>query len=279
MEAAWTTLKLTVNVATKLNRSHLLPGEQSFLLPCLGRTEQDVQATGPQAVSIEDSLSHIHGSLARATPAGPELRSEVAIVAGLAQAALAPNPRVPWAEWTESYAKIRDAIEATYPKLFDDYNGRLFEPGGVYKGNAAREREWATESGKADFTVPEALTALGAEGRFHLVTLRSNDQFNTTIYGFRDRLRGVDGPRDRLFVNRDEMGRTGLAEGQRVTLVADVADGVDRRVAGLAVTAFDLPDGAVAGYYPELNPLIPLSYHDTLSKTPAYKGVPVRIEV
>ena len=280
VEEAWQGLDLNVQIATKLNRTHLLPGKASWLLPCLVRAEEDRQATGPQAVTMEDSLSMIHGSLGKRKPASPHLRSEVAIVAGMAKAALPPNPRVRWDDWTGDYALIRAAIEATYPDKFADFNGRLFTPGGFYKGNAARDRQWETESGKAEFTAPEVLTSLGQEPEgeeLTLVTLRSNDQFNTTIYGFSDRLRGLSGSRDILLVNPEEMARRGLAEGQVVTVECAIADGTDRAVRGLKVVPYDLPDACVAAYYPEANPLIPVGYHDELSKTPAFKGVPVRI--
>uniref|UniRef100_UPI001E61C52B FdhF/YdeP family oxidoreductase n=1 Tax=Microvirga roseola TaxID=2883126 RepID=UPI001E61C52B len=216
-EESWRGLDLNVQIATKLNCSHLLPGRATWLLPCLVRSEQDMQATGPQAVSMEDSLSMIHGSLGKRKPASPHLKSEVAIVAGIAKATLPPNPKVRWDEWTGDYGLIRDLIEATYPDKFGDFNGRLFTPGGFHRGNPAREREWKTESGKAQFTAPETLTALGEppqEEEFTLITLRSNDQFNTTIYGFSDRLRGLSGSRDILLINPEEMGRRGLSEGQ-----------------------------------------------------------------
>jgi len=279
-EEAWRGLDLTVQIATKLNRSHLLPGKAAWLLPCLVRAEEDRQATGPQAVTIEDSLSHIHGSLGKRKPASPHLRSEVAIVAGTAKATLPPNPKVKWDDWTGDFGLIRDLIEATYPEEFGDFNGRLFTPGGFYRGNAARDRRWKTESGKAEFTAPEVLSALGKEPEgeeLTLVTLRSNDQFNTTIYGFSDRLRGLSGPRDVVLINPEEMARRGLSEGQIVTVECAVADGTDRVVRGLKVVPYDLPDACVAAYYPEANPLIPVGYHDLLSKTPAFKGVPVRL--
>ncbi|HVG49128.1 MAG TPA: FdhF/YdeP family oxidoreductase [Rubellimicrobium sp.] len=281
-EEAWRRLDLTVQVATKLNRSHLLPGKAAWLLPCLVRAEEDRQATGPQAVSMEDSLSHVHGSLGKRKPASPHLLSEVAIVAGMAKATLTLKPKVRWDDWTGNYALIRDLIEATYPSEFGDFNGRLFTPGGFYRGNAARDRRWKTESGKAEFTAPEVLSALGEppEGEeLTLVTLRSNDQFNTTIYGFSDRLRGLSGPRDVLLINPEEMARRGLTEGQAVTVQCAVEDGTRREVTSLKIVPYDLPNACVAAYYPEANPLIPVGYHDELSKTPAYKGVPVRIRL
>lgn len=282
MEAAWPGLQLTVNIATKLNRTHLTPGKVAYLLPCLGRTEEDLQASGPQAVSIECSLSHIYGSIGTAPAPGPEVKSETAIIAGLAKATLAPNPRLKWEDWTGNYDLIRDLIAATYPDKFADFNDRLFEPGGFYKGNPVRERKWKTESGKAQFTTPTTLTALGeepsvADGIMTLITLRSNDQFNTTIYGFSDRLRGLEGSRDIVLINPDEMTRLGLQEGQTVALTCAIEDGHERRIDGLTITAYDLPAGCVAGYYPELNPLVPLGYHEKNSQTPAYKGTPVRI--
>ena len=274
IEAAWPNMRLTVQIATKLNRSHLINGEVAYLLPCCGRSEEQ------QTVTMEDSLSMIHGSVGKARPASEHLLPEMAIVAGIAAATLPPNPKVRWDEWVADYAKVRDLIEATYPDKFKDFNKRLFTPGGFYKGNKARERIWETQSGKAEFTVPAGLSAIGVPdkpGRWRLMTLRSNDQFNTTIYGYSDRLRGIEGTRDVLLMHPDEIAAAGLNEGQRVSLVSDADDGEHRRVDGLTVTAFDLPRGTLAGYYPELNPLIPLWYHDKLSKTPAAKGVPVRI--
>lgn len=280
IEAAWTRLRLTVQIATKLNRSHLINGEVAYLLPCLGRSEEDRQASGPQTVSMEDSLSCIHGSVGKRAPASEHLRSELAIVAGIAKAALPPRATLRWDEWTGDYARVRDLIETTYPDEFADFNARLFTPGGFYRGNRARERVWMTQSGRAEFTVPTTLNGCGFEdapGRYRLMTLRSNDQFNTTIYGYSDRLRGIEGTRDVLLMNPAEIDRAGLQAGQVVGLVCDAGDGTHREVGGLTVTPFDLPDGCLGAYYPEMNPLIPLDHHDALSMTPAAKSVPVRI--
>ncbi|MEG3178629.1 FdhF/YdeP family oxidoreductase [Sphingomonas sp. RB3P16] len=281
MEPAWRKLALTVFVATKLNRSHLIHGKVSFLLPCLARPEEDKQASGPQSVSIEDSFSHIYGSRGKRSPAAETLKSELAIVAGIAKALLPHNAKMRWDDWTDDYALVRDEIAETYPEEFHDFNARMWEAGGFYRGNSAHERIWKTESGKAEFTVPTVLSALGigaGAGRFNLITMRSNDQFNTTIYGLDDRLRGISGSRTVLLINPEDMKREGLSEGEVVTLVGDAGDDVRRAVTGLTVTAFDLPDGCLGGYYPEMNPLIPLWYHDKASKTPASKGVPVQIE-
>ena len=280
MEEAWTRQEITVYIATKLNRSHLVHGKASYLLPCLVRSEEDIQASGPQSVSIEDSFSHIYGSIGKRAPASEHLLSELAIIAGIAKATLPEHPKRPWDEWTADYSRVRDLIAETYAKEFHDFNQRMFQPGGFYRGNPAHDRIWKTESGRAEFTHPTVISALGigdAPGRYHLIKMRSNDQFNTTIYGFSDRLRGLEGSRTILLINPADMARAGLNEGDVVNLTGDAEDGVRREVSGLTVTPFNLPDGCLGGYYPEMNPLIPLWYHDEASKTPASKGVPVRI--
>lgn len=281
MEEAWPGMRMTVQIATKLNRGHLFNGEVAYLLPCLGRSEMDHLTGKPQVVTMEDSLSCVHGSVGKRTPASEHLKSEIEIVSRIAEAVLPQNPKMPWGQWARDTAMVRDLIEKTYPEQFRDFNARIFTPGGFYRGNSARERQWKTESGKAEFVTPDALSATGYEdaaGRMSLITMRSNDQFNTTVYGYSDRLRGIEGKRDVLLISPREIERHGLTVGERVALVSDAGDGIDRRVGGLEVMPFDLPDGCVGGYYPELNPLVPLSHHDRASKTPAYKSVPVRIE-
>ncbi len=282
VEEAWPRLDLTVHIATKLNRSHLLPGRTCYLLPCLGRIERDDQASGPQAVSMEDSFSTIYGSRGRAEPASPHLLSEPAIVAAMAMATLEPNPKVPWAEWVGDYGKVRDAIENTYPELFGNYNQRLWDRGGFWKGNAAAHREWKTESGKAEFNVPSVMNAAGFDDdgdRFRLMTLRSNDQFNTTIYGYYDRFRSIRGTRDIVMMCRADQERMGVKEGDKVALVGDAGDDVVRRVEGLTVIDYDIPPGCIGMYYPESNVLIALSHYALDSMVPAAKSVPVRVEV
>ena len=168
MKQAWAKLPITVHIATKLNKSHLVPGEESYILPCVGRLETDMQKGGRQAVSMEDSFSHIYGSVGKATPASETLLSEPAIVAGIAKAVLEPNPNVPWDEWVGDYGLVRDAIENVYPDKFANFNERLFEPGGFWKGNPASHRKWETESGKAEFNVPRAMDASGTVSYTHL---------------------------------------------------------------------------------------------------------------
>jgi molybdopterin-dependent oxidoreductase alpha subunit len=282
MERAWATQELTVMVSTKLNRSHLFPGKQAYILPCLSRAERDDQATGNQAVSVEDSFSHISGSVGKHGPASKHLKSELAIVTGIAKAALDPHPRLKWDEWTGDYSLVRQLIELTYPKDFKDYNARMFQPGGFYRGNDAHDRVWNTEEKKAVFTAPKQLNALAfndADGRYRLMTLRSNDQFNTTIYGYSDRFRGIEGTRDVVLMSDHDIAKAGLRPGQMVTLVSDFGNGVRRELGGLVVTAHNLPIGTIGAYYPEANVLNAIDHHDELSKTPASKAIPVRIEV
>ncbi|WP_114942933.1 FdhF/YdeP family oxidoreductase [Microvirga calopogonii] len=282
MEEAWTRLRLSVQISTKLNRNHLIPGEISYILPCLGRIEIDEQETGPQAVSIEDSTACIHGSKGIAKPASSDLLSEPRIVAEIAKATLPAYDKVPWDEWVADYALVRDAIEETYPEDFRDFNKRMWQPGGFHRPIAARERKWKTETGKANFTPPKSLEAdLGIAEQnadiLQLMTLRSNDQFNTTVYGYHDRFRGVRGTRMVLFMNSNDIARLNLAEGDLVTLTTAVDDGVMRRVDGLRVTPYDIPEGCCGAYYPECNPLIPVWHHADESKVPAAKSIPIRI--
>ena len=281
MEQAWAAQDLTVMVSTKLNRSHLFPGKVAYILPCLGRAEKDIQATGNQAISVEDSFSMISGSIGHRTPCSPHLKSELAIVAGMADALLPANLRLKWRDWTADYGLVRDLIEATYPDEFHDYNARMFNPGGFYRGNAAHDRIWKTESGKAVFTTPDCLTSVGfrdKSGCYRLLTMRSNDQFNTTIYGYSDRFRGIEGTRDVVLMNPDDIAAAGLTSDQTVRLISDAGDGIDRSLGGLKLVAYRIPRGTIASYYPECNVLISIDHHDTLSKTPASKSIPVRIE-
>ena len=280
LAAAWRQLRLAAHVATKLNRSHLVPAANTLLLPCLSRIERDLQGGVEQFVSTEDSTACFHGSHGVQQPASEYLLSEPAIVAGMAGATLDHNPKVPWREWVADYSRVRDAIEKTYPDIFRDYNARLGTPGGFPKPLAARERMWETESGKAEFHATGCLSAAGFEdapGRLRLVTLRSNDQFNTTVYGYRDRFRGIEGTRRVVLMSGQDIERHGLEAGQEISLVTDCGDGLHREVGGLAVTPYDIPRGCIGAYYPECNPLLPVGHHAEDSHVPAAKSVPVRI--
>jgi molybdopterin-dependent oxidoreductase alpha subunit len=282
IEEAWRELRLTVAIATKLNRSHVIHGQVSYLLPCLGRIEIDRQASGEQAVSVESSVAQFHGSRGKVTPASSDLMSEPAIIAGLAMATLAPNPKVPWDEWVGNYARIRDAIEATWPATFKRFNERLFTPGGIERPLAARERKWNTRSGKANFLVPTRMFGgakewKGGDDVLQLTTFRSNDQFNTTIYGYRDRFRGVSGSRRVVFMNPLDVERLGLSAKEAVDLTTAIEDGRQRTVRGLRIVPYNILPGCCGAYMPEANPLIPLGHHDEHAHTPGYKATPVRV--
>jgi len=281
IEPAWRRLRLSVQVATKLNRSHVLHGEVAFLLPCLGRIEIDRQAGGEQVVTMEDSTGCIHASRGQAEPAGEQLLSEPAIIAGIAKATLPPRDSVPWGEWVADYSRIRRQIELTFPEIFHDFEQRMHQPGGFHRPLGARHREWKTATGKANFITPDTLDEdpdmPTAAGTLRLTTVRSFDQFNTTVYGYHDRYRGIHGTRMVLLMNTQDMDERGLEEGALVAAETVADDGVQRVVDGLRATKHDIPRGCVAGYYPELNPLVPLWHYAKGSMVPGYKCVPIRV--
>ena len=217
-----------------------------------------------------------------AEPGERAFRSEPWIVAALAKATLPPNPKIDWDAWVADYSRIRDAIAETYPEDFHDLNTRMWQPGGFHRPLAARQREWKTKTGKANFITPKSLVGnidIDPERRdvFQLSTFRSQGQFNTTIYSDRDRFRGVEGTRMVLFVNRNDLDRLGLAEGDTVSLVTAIDDGVHRQVDGFMLREYNIPEGCLGSYFPECNPLVPVSHHAEGSFVPAVKGIPVRI--
>lgn len=281
VEPAWRDIPLTVSISTKLNRNHLVHGKVGYILPCLGRLEQDIQASGPQSVSVEDSIAHIHGSRGTHPPAGPLLLSEVRIVAELAKAIVPPNPKIDWDFWVADYSRVRAAIAETYPAVFEDYERRMWWPGGFPRPIKARERVWETDTKKANFIVAKSLgISTGAtddHDMLRLMTLRSNDQFNTTIYGYNDRFRGISGTRMVVLMNRNDMVRLGIVEGQDMTIMTHWRDEVERRMRGFRATAYDIPEGCCAAYYPEANALLPLSHYAEGSFTPAAKSIPVTL--
>lgn len=272
-------LDLTVTISTKLNRTHMVHGKDAFILPCLSRSEIDVQSNGPQSITVEDSMSMVHASTGQNAPASEHLRSETAIVAGLARAVLGESSSVTWENFAADYDKIRDAIERVFP-IFQGYNARVRIPGGFHLTSLARERIWATPSGKAEFAVFEGLEEDPHQGdptALWLTTMRSHDQYNTTLYSRSDRYRGVFHQRMVVFLNGREMARQGVRPGDTVALETISTDGATRRVDGFKVIAYQLPDGCCGAYYPEANPLVPLYARDPQSHTPSYKAVPVRI--
>jgi len=272
-------LDLAVHIATKLNRSHLLLARQSFILPCLGRTELDLQATGRQSVTVEDSMSMVHASRGALKPASEHLRSEPAIIAGIALATL-PNTRVGWADLVADYARIRDAIEAVFPD-FANFNASIKRPGGFRLHVAASEREWRTPTKKANFLVYSGLDEdprVTTSEALTLTTIRSHDQYNTTIYGLNDRYRGITGRRDVVFVNERDLADRGLKHGDLVdiSVVPDAGSKSDDRVMRkLTAVAYNIARGSIATYYPEANVLVALDHYDVKSGTPSYKSTPV----
>lgn len=284
LEPAWSKLRLSVQIATKLNRSALIHGENAYLLPCLGRIEIDLQATGEQRHTTEDSTACIRAWHGVVKPAGELLRSEPAIIAALASATLPANPRTDWRAWVGDYGLIRDAIATSYPEIFHDFNTRMLEPGGFHRPLGASQRQWATESGRANFMVPSTLAVNDdvepdPERRdvLNLMTIRSNDQFNTTVYGYNDRFRGIHGTRSVILMHRNDMTRLALNEGDQVQVSSAADDGVQRSVGPLRVTPHDIPEGCCAAYYPECNPLVPLWHHEEKAKVPASKSIPVTL--
>ncbi|NYH24540.1 FdhF/YdeP family oxidoreductase [Paraburkholderia bryophila] len=275
---------LTVHITTKLNRSHLIHGRDALILPTLGRTEIDLQNGVAQGVSVEDSMSMVHISYGMNKPASENLLSEIAIVARMARATLG-SEKVDWLAQTADYALIRDGI-AQVIEGFHDYNERLKTPGGFHLGVASRERIWKTPSGKAQFLVH----AIAVDTPIHqarkqygerlmtLMTTRSHDQYNTTIYGLDDRYRGVYGQRRVLFAHKDDIAMLGFVVGQRVDITSVWADGIERHADGFLLVEYDIPRGCLGAYYPETNPLVPLSSVADGAGTPTSKSIPVLLK-
>jgi molybdopterin-dependent oxidoreductase alpha subunit len=271
-------LDLAVHIAIKLNRSHLLVAKETLILPCLGRTEHDIQAEGPQMVTVEDSMSMVHSSRGKLPPVSEFLRSEPAIIAGMAVATL-PRSKVPWMELIADYDRIRDKIEAVFPE-FENFNERIRVPGGFRLPLPAAERIWHTPSGKAEFMVFEGLNedpVVADSAVLRLTTIRSHDQYNTTIYGLDDRYRGVFGRRDVIFIHEDDLAAHNIAHGDAIDVETVLPSETPLRLSGFTAVAHNIARGSIAAYYPEANGLVPLTYHDPQSGTPSYKSVPVRI--
>ena len=280
-EEAMSRCGLTVHISTKLNRSHLVPGHEGLILPTLGRTERDLQATGNQFITVEDSFSMVHASEGIGIPLAETQRSETWIVASIAEAVLG-DEKVKWRELAGDYNLIRDHIAATIPG-FADFNAKCDIPGGFYLGNAAAELCFNTPSQKAEFNASALPTSLfpnlDQDVPFTLQTLRSHDQYNTTIYGLDDRYRGVFGQREVVFINPDDMADLGFTEGQNVDIETLWNDGITRRVSGFKLVPYNIPRGNLAAYYPETNPLVPLNSFGDDSGTPTSKSVPVKLEL
>jgi molybdopterin-dependent oxidoreductase alpha subunit len=267
--------ELTMHVSTKLNRSHLVHGRQALILPCVARSERDIQASGRQSITVEDSMSMVHLSTGRKEPASQHLRSEVAIIGGLAEATL-PDTRTPWADLVGNYDLIRDRIAIALDG-FEDFNRRVRQPEGFRIGQPARERVFLTDSGRAKLAVPDLPDVVPANGRLMLSTMRSHDQFNTTIYSSDDRYRGVKNLRTLLLMNEADMRERGLAEFDRIDITSIAHDGTRRSVYGYQAVKYDIPAGSVMGYMPELNVLLPINDFSAKSRQPVMKHVLVEV--
>ncbi|MFD7920322.1 FdhF/YdeP family oxidoreductase [Streptomyces sp. NPDC059740] len=277
-EAAMRRARLTVHVSTKLNRSHVVTGARALILPTLGRTERDTQAAGDQFVTVEDSMGMVHASRGKLRPASPELLSEPAIVCRLARRALGSASTTPWEQFEKDYGTIRDRIARVVPG-FEDFNARVARPEGFALPHAPRDsRTFPTATGKANFTAAALEWPRVPQGRLLLQTLRSHDQYNTTVYGLDDRYRGVRGGRRVVLVHPEDATALGLADGDYVDLVGEWHDGVERRAAGFRLVHYPTARGCAAAYYPETNVLVPLEATADVSNTPASKSVVVRLE-
>ena len=267
--------RLTAHVSTKLNRSHLTTGERALILPCLGRTEIDEQASGPQFVTTENSMAVVQISRGSLEPASPELLSEPQIVARLAKVTFEHRTTVDWEQLASNYDLIRDRIERVVPG-FENYNTRVREPGGFYLPNAARERVFNTSTGKANFTVHELPQHELAQDQFLMMTIRSHDQFNTSIYTENDRYRGISDGRRVVFLNQKDIETAGLHARQVVDLVSHF-NGEERVAPKFAIVPYDIPRGCAATYFPEANVLVPVGSVAEKSNTPASKSVVISI--
>lgn len=276
---AMSRLELTVGIATKLNRGHIVHGKDALILPVIARSEIDRTSVGEQFVTIEDAMSNVTSSRGVLEPASPGLRAEVEIVCRIARATL-PDSDIPWESYIEDYDLIREKIAQVYPEIYEDFLNKIKDPKGFHLDIPPRRRAWKTSTGKANFLTIPGLAVdsdVADPDMLRLSTIRSHDQYNTTIYSNSDRYRGVYNDRMVLFLNATEREERGLKKHARVALETISRDGVRRRVEGLTVLDYPMPRGSVAGYYPELNPLLPLSHFDDISGTPAAKSIPVRI--
>ncbi|GJP03824.1 putative oxidoreductase [Mycobacterium marinum] len=281
-EAALRSCALTVQISTKLNRSHLVHGSTALILPTLGRTDRDLRDGRKQVVSVEDSMSMVHLSRGSLHPPSDQVRSEVQIVCQLARTLLGAQHPVPWERFASDYDTIRDAIASVVPGCAD-YNRRVRQPDGFQLPHPPRDaREFPTSTGKANFSVSPLQWVPVPPGRLILQTMRSHDQYNTTVYGLDDRYRGVKGGRRVVFMNPSDIEALGLTAGERVDLVSEYHDAggnlQERRAKDFLVIGYSTPVGNAAAYYPETNPLVPLDHTAEKSNTPVSKAIVVRVE-
>ncbi|QSQ14964.1 FdhF/YdeP family oxidoreductase [Myxococcus landrumensis] len=267
--------RLTVHVSTKLNRAHLVHGRRALILPCLGRTEHDVQASGPQFVTVENSMGVVHATRGAVAPASEHLLSEPMIVARLAAAVLGERSKVPWVSLVEDYDRVRELISKVIPG-FEEFNRRVREPGGFSLPNGPREGRFTTASGKAHFTVHTMPREELEPGQLMMMTLRTHDQFNTTVYGLDDRYRGIRGGRRVVLMHPKDISERGLAEGQVVDLTSHF-QGEQRVARKFVVVPYNIPRRCAATYFPETNVLVPVDSYAEKSRTPASKSVVITV--
>jgi anaerobic selenocysteine-containing dehydrogenase len=276
-EQALRRCRLTAHISTKLNRSHVVCGRTALILPALGRTDRDVQATGEQFVTVEDSMSIVHQSHGRLAPASKDLLSEVAIISRLAKTTLGDVPAIRWEDFETDYDLIRDHISRVVPD-FEDFNARVRVPGGFRLPNPINEHRFPTASGKAVFTCNTFDRLRPPKGHLVLQTMRSHDQWNTVPYALNDRYRGIHNGRRVVLVNPADIEELGLVDRQVVDIISTWVDGVERRAKEFRVVAYPAARGSAASYYPETNVLVPLDSVAEISNTPTSKGVFVRLE-
>ena len=268
---------LTVHVSTKLNRSHLVTGKEALILPCLGRSEKDYQKSGEQLQSVENSMGIVSSTKGILEPCSNHLMSEVAVVCGIAHATLKGRTKINWLKYKDDYSLVRNDIQEVV-EGFKDYNARLKQPSGFYLPNGARERKFKTKTGKANFTINKLPEWKLNKGELIMMTIRSHDQFNTTIYGLNDRYRGIYNERRIILMNREDMKVRGLEEQQIVDLKS-VFNGVERFAKNFKVVGYDIPKNCCATYFPETNVLVPIDSFAHTAKTPASKSVAITVEV
>jgi anaerobic selenocysteine-containing dehydrogenase len=266
---------LTAFISTKLNRNHLVTGKTSVILPCLGRTEVDVQVSGPQFTTVEDTLGVVSSSRGALKPVSEQVRSEVSIIVGMAAATVGGKGDVSWTDFLD-YDRIRDCASRVVAG-FENFNERVRVPGGFYAPVAAKQRQFDTNTGKANFTINPIRPIQLLPDQYLMMTIRSHDQFNTTIYGLDDRYRGIHAGRRVIFMNRDDVAEAGLHERQLVNLTSHFR-GERRTIRDFSVIPYDIPRRCTATYYPETNPLVALGSVAEVSNTPASKSVVVSVE-
>jgi molybdopterin-dependent oxidoreductase alpha subunit len=268
--------ELTVQISTKLNRSHLVHGKTALILPCLGRTDEDMRSGEKQFLTVENSMGIVHTSTGKLKPVSKNLKSEPEIIAQMAIATLGENEQTPWSQWISHYGRIRELIEKSIPG-FEDYNNRVRQPAGFYLPNGARNRQFKTQSGKANFTQHRFEPLEVKSNELLMMTIRSHDQFNTTIYGMHDRYRGIYNERRVILMNENDIKKFGLHEGQVVDLF-NHHGGIERKAPHFLVIPYSIPEGSCATYFPEANVLVPISTTADRSNTPTSKSVIVTIQ-